>query len=57
MFHDCHCHCSHEVYHFPAQGELCSIVDYEKTSNWDPALGDQRYAGIELEEWLASDEG
>ncbi len=57
MFHDRYRHCSHEVDLFFAEGESCSVIDHEETSNWDPTLGYQRYAGIELEGRLASNEG
>jgi hypothetical protein len=44
------------MYLFFVQGQICSVIDYEKTSNRDATLGDQGYAGIEPEVRLASDE-
>jgi hypothetical protein len=38
------------------QGQICSVIDYEKTSNRDATLSDQGYAGIEPEVRLARDE-
>ncbi len=39
------------------QGQICSVIDDEKTSNRDATLSDQGYAGIELEVRLARDKG